>query len=242
MSRRRVLITGACGLIGGAVSAALCEAGVEVRWFDLRAERGDRGDVCDLDSVRVAMDGCDGVIHLAAVSRVVWGEQQPGLCWQTNVGGLRNVLDAAAEVGQSKTPWVLFGSSREVYGQPDRLPVDEDCPARPINVYGRSKVAGEQLVEQARRAGLRACTARFSNVFGSTADHADRVIPAFAGAAVCGHPLRVDGADHTFDFTHISDVAAGIVALTGLLADAGHPLPRSTSSAAYRQRCSNLPK
>jgi nucleoside-diphosphate-sugar epimerase len=163
------------------------------------------------------------VIHLAAVSRVIWGEREPELCRATNVGGLRNVLEAAASA--PRRPWIIFASSREVYGQPEQFPTDEDCPAQPVNVYGRSKVEGELLVEAARRAGLRACTVRLSNVFGSTTDHADRVVPAFARGAASGHELRVDGADHTFDFTHVDDVAAGLAAVVDLLADGGTPPP-----------------
>jgi len=116
-----------------------------------------------------------------------------------------------------------FSSSREVYGQPELLPATEDAPLRPVNVYGRSKVEGELLVAEAQRAGLRACTIRLSNVFGSTSDHADRVVPAFARAAALGAELRVDGLGHTFDFTHIDDVTRGIVALIGLLAAGGSP-------------------
>jgi nucleoside-diphosphate-sugar epimerase len=104
--------------------------------------------------------------------------------------------------------------------------VTEETKLRPVNVYGRSKVEGERLVERAREAGLRACTIRLSNVFGSVSDHADRVVPAFVRAAVQGGELRVDGAGHTFDFTHVDDVARGIVRLAELLAlDAPAPAP-----------------
>jgi UDP-glucose 4-epimerase len=165
--------------------------------------------------VKQAISRCDGLVHLAAVSRVVWGERAPASCWATNVGGLRNLLKAAAS--SPSQPWVIFASSREVYGQPERLPVTEDCPQRPVNTYGRSKVEGERLVEAARRDGLRACTVRLSNVFGATSDHADRVVPAFARGAVACQELRVDGPDHSFDFTYIDDVARGIVELAELL-------------------------
>jgi nucleoside-diphosphate-sugar epimerase len=74
-------------------------------------------------------------------------------------------------------------------------------------------LAGENLIQEARLKGLRATTIRLSNVYGRTTDHNDRVIPAFARAAINGHPLRVDGAAHTFDFTHIDDTVRGIVAL-----------------------------
>ena len=171
----------------------------------------DAGDVA-----RLVAD-CDGVIHLAAVSRVIWGERDPELCWATNVDGLRNVLDVAHR--QPRKPWMIFASSREVYGQPSVLPASEETPREPVNVYGRSKVMGEELIEAARLDGLRASVIRLSNVYGSTTDHADRVVPAFARAAVLGHSLRVEGAEHTFDFTHISDVAQGIVALVSRLDD-----------------------
>lgn len=219
---QRILITGSSGLVGTALARALATSGAEVAKFDIRGAGEARCDVRDRDRVREVVAEVDGVVHAAAISRVIWGEQEPALCWATNVAGLRNVLEMAA--ASPRAPWVIFASSREVYGQAERLPVTEDCPLRPVNVYGRSKVEGERLVEEARSAGVRACTIRLSNVFGSTADHADRVVPAFARAAALGGELRVDGSDHTFDFTHVEDVARGIVSLSDLLA-AGEAAP-----------------
>lgn len=219
----RLLITGSSGLIGSALAPALSARGIEVALLDINAGGATRGDVRDRERVRRSITGVDGVIHLAAVSRVVWGERDPGLCWSTNVAGLQNVLEACAS--SPVRPWVIFASSREVYGQPESLPVTEDCPLRPVNVYGRSKVEGERLVDAARRDGLRACTIRLSNVFGSITDHADRVVPAFARAAAFGQELRVDGADNTFDFTHRDDVVRGIVAQVELLASGGQAPP-----------------
>lgn len=211
----RILITGSSGLVGTSLVSALRMAGVAVGEFDLRACGENFGDVRDRSRVRKAVEGIDGIIHLAAVSRVVWGEKTPELCWSTNVEGLRNVLDAAMD--SARSPWVIFASSREVYGQPDQLPAIEDAPLRPVNVYGRSKLAGELLVAEARRAGARACTIRLSNVYGSIRDHADRVVPAFARAAANGDQLRVDGFENTFDFTHVADVTRGVMALVELL-------------------------
>lgn len=219
----RILITGSSGLVGSALTSALLAEGTDVVRLDIR-ERGEaRGDVLDRARVNKAVADVDGIIHLAAVSRVVWGERDPELCWATNVGGLRNVLDAAAQ--SARTPWLISASSREVYGQPEALPATEDAPLRPVNVYGRSKVEGELLVAEAQRTGVRATTIRLSNVFGCTSDHADRVVPAFARAATLGAELRVDGLDHTFDFTHIDDVTRGIVALIWWLAAGNAPPP-----------------
>lgn len=223
MIQSRILITGSSGLVGTALTSALLAEGVELVHFDLRAHGEARGDVRDRARLCDIVARVDGIVHLAAVSRVVWGEQDPELCWATNVGGLRNVLDAAAQ--SIRKPWLVFASSREVYGQPASLPAAEDTPLLPLNIYGRSKVEGELLVEEAQRAGLRACTIRLSNVFGSTSDHADRVVPAFARAAALGAELRVDGLGHTFDFTHIDDVTRGVVDLVKLLGTGDLPPP-----------------
>jgi len=217
----RILITGSEGLVGSAFRRLLEVRGVDVVGLDVRARDSERGDVRDAERVRVAMRGCDGVVHLAAVSRVVWAENDPDACWSTNVEGLRNVIEAA----KAEDTWFLFASSREVYGQPERLPATEDTPLRPVNIYGRSKVEGERMVLAARDHGLRTAVARLSNVYGTTKDHADRVVPAFARAAALGDELRVDGPDHTFDFTHIDDTCRGLLGLADLLADGGAILP-----------------
>lgn len=219
---RRILVTGSSGLIGRALRASLEARGWETVGLDLRGSGDENGDVRDPRRVRAALAGCRGAVHLAAVSRVAWGERAPDECWSTNVGGLRNVLDAADE--RTSRPWLLFASSREVYGQPRRLPASEDCPLRPVNVYGRTKVEGERLVNEARRGGLRAAVVRLSNVYGGAGDHADRVVPAFARAAVSGEPIRIEGARCVFDFTHIDDAARGMVAAVDLL-EAGRPPP-----------------
>ena len=211
----RILITGSEGLVGGALRTALEARGAEVVGLDLLGTGHEHGDVRSLRGVRKALDGCDGVVHLAAVSRVLWGERDPEGCWSTNVEGLGNVLRALDE--RKRQPWLLFASSREVYGQPRRLPATEDTSLRPINVYGRSKVEGERLVDDARSRGLRAATVRLSNVYGSARDHADRVIPAFARAAVSGSSIRIDGAECTFDFTHSDDTARGMIGIIDLL-------------------------
>ena len=231
---RRVLVTGSSGLIGSALRVSLEERGWETVGLDLRGEGGDRGDVRNSCEVGGTIVGCCGVVHLAAVSRVVWAERDPGTCWNTNVEGIRIVLEA---VGRgAPRPWLLFASSREVYGQPDRLPATEDCPLRPVNIYGRSKVEGERLVQEAREGGLRTASVRLSNVYGSTRDHADRVVPAFVRAAVFGETIRIDGGACTFDFTHVDDTIRGMVALIDMLETGEAPLPIHLLTG-YRPRC-----
>ncbi len=216
MAPLRILVTGSEGLVGSHLTRALRQVGHEVVGLDVRArEAPQRADVRDESCWAPRLHAVDGIIHLAAVSRVVTAQQQPDLCWQTNVDPLRRLLHLALR--RRPRPWVIFASSREVYGRAPRLPATEDSPRSPCNIYGRSKLAGEHLCEEAAAEGLIVVVVRLSNVFGAADDHADRVVPAFVRAGLAGLPLRVDGSDNTFDFTHVSDAVAGIAALVDLV-------------------------
>jgi UDP-glucose 4-epimerase len=222
---RKILITGSEGLVGSALSAELRARGLAVAGLDLKLPAGHpgRADIADGGRVEQLVDGCCGIVHLAAISRVVWAEREPARCWRTNVEATRSLL-RSAHASPSK-PWVLFASSREVYGEPARLPVAEDAALRPVNIYGRSKAAGEDLVLAARKDGLTTAIVRFSNVYGSTEDHPDRVVPAFARGAVEGSDLRVDGSGSTFDFTHLVDAVAGVLAIIDAMEHGEQRLP-----------------
>jgi nucleoside-diphosphate-sugar epimerase len=220
----QILLTGSAGLVGTALTHELLSRGYLVRALDLReADANARGDIRDTETVRRAVTGCAGIIHLAAVSRVIWGERDPVACRSINVDGLHTVLGAA--LSAVDRPWLVFASSREVYGQPIRLPADEDTPLAPVNIYGHTKVLGERMIADAGSLGLRAAIVRLSNVYGSVADHPDRVVPAFTRAAATGEPLRVEGPDHTFDFTHVDDAARGLAAVVDLLVGGEAPPP-----------------
>jgi nucleoside-diphosphate-sugar epimerase len=222
---RKILITGCEGLIGSSLGVELRARGFRVAGLDLRLPEGHPGksDIADGGHIEPMAEGCCGVVHLAAVSRVAWAEQEPERCWRTNVDGTRNVLRCARS--SKSRPWVLFASSREVYGEPGRLPVSEDSPLLPLNTYGRSKAEGEGLVLEARKQGLNTAIVRFANVYGRTDDYPDRVVPAFARGAVEGADLRVDGSRSTFDFTHLDDTVAGLLLLIGALESGAAALP-----------------
>ncbi len=213
-----ILVTGSAGLIGRTLIPRLHAAGAQTIRLDLREPDGDGyGDILDGAAVAKALRMATGVVHLAAVSRVIWGEQNPDHCHAVNFQATAALLRAAAAA--PRRPWLLYASSREVYGQQDTLPVAEDAPLRPMNVYARSKVEAEACVAMAQESGVPAAIMRFSSVYGDAQDHPDRVIPAFLRAAVAGATLRVDGLGHGFDFTHVADVADGVVLAAALMAD-----------------------
>lgn len=202
-----ILVTGSSGLVGRRVCQRLSAAGHAIRPFDLK--RSSREDVRNAGAVARALKGVTGVLHLAAVARVLDGQRNPELCRQTNVGGVKNVIDAALARSDAK-PWFVFVSSREIYGDAIVSPTTEDSPYQPLNTYAHTKVEGERLTLAAREGGLTANLCRLSTVYGSTEDYPDRLLPAFCRAAAQGGEIRVDGQEVVVDPTHVDDVASGI--------------------------------
>jgi nucleoside-diphosphate-sugar epimerase len=201
-----ILVTGSRGLIGSSIASTLSRHGHSIRTFDIRDDPSQ--DVRDAAALTGALRDVTGVIHLAAVSRVVWAQRDPELCQAVNGTAVARLVEEVCAA--PRPPWIIFASSREVYGEPASLPVPETAPLQPMNIYARSKAAGEALMARAQEAGVVANVARFSNVYGCTSDHHDRVVPAFARAAATGGVLRIEGPDHMFDFTHVSDVVRGL--------------------------------
>lgn len=231
----KVLITGGNGFVGSHLAEALTELGESVTLFDLRFSENTasmrcpkiRGDVRDYAAVNEAVEGQDAVFHLAAVSRVAWGQADPYTCWTTNLMGTVNVLEACRKA--SSEPTVFYASSREVYGEPRSLPVAESHPKKPRSVYGMTKLCAE-----------RACLSyadpflshgrfgpvifRFSNVYGSERDLPQRVIPKFLTQALLGEDITLYGGEQVLDFTFIDDTIRGIVSAYCLSLDGGREL------------------
>ena len=221
----RVLITGSKGLIGSALQQALELLNFDVIGFDKKFEKmhPNYGDILNSDKLSQIVEKVDGIVHLAAVSRVIEGERNPQLCWETNVDGTNNIVNIA--LASKKKPWIIYASSREVYGQQKEFPVKECAPLEPVNIYGESKLKAEQIIQRAAEKNLQVSIVRFSNVFGSIHDYHDRVVPAFCLAAVDGNDIRVDGKEHLFDFTYIEDVIHGILSLIYQLIKKKESLP-----------------
>ncbi len=221
----KILITGSEGLIGTAIFERLKKLNIDTIHFDKKfpLTHPYYGDILNKDKLEAAVADCDGIVHLAAVSRVIWGEKNPELCWKTNYEGTCSVVESA--LLSPKKPWILYASSREVYGKPPVLPAIEETPYNAINIYGESKIEAEKAILGAREKGLQTAIVRYSNVYGSLNDHHDRVIPAFCKAAATGSPIRVDGFSNTFDFTYIDDVVEGTLKIVSLLCEGKNPLP-----------------
>jgi len=220
----RILVSGSRGVLGRALTPALEASGSQVIPFgpQVLPESGAASrpfeDVRNLDAVTSVSRRLDGVIHLAAVSRAVPAESNPALAESVNVGGTETVLRALRE--GSPRAWFILASSREVYGEPEYLPVNERHPTHPKGVYGRTKLASEAVVRaEGERLGRRAIILRFSNLYGDPADYPERVAPAFVSAALEGRPLEVRGPETLLDLLHLQDGVRAVLDAVRVLAE-----------------------
>jgi len=240
-----VLVTGGAGYIGSVIAARLLARGHAATVYD-DLSRGHRaavpagasfveGDIRDAARLRDALRDaeCDAVVHMAALAEVGESVEQPERYHDVNVNGTAAVIAAAraAAVGR-----LVFSSTAAVYGEPRRVPIDEDDALAPTNPYGASKLAGERLLEQARDAGDLAFTAlRYFNACGADGlrgedhDPESHLIPLALSAAAGGAALRVFGADYPTpdgtcvrDYVHVADLSdAHVLALEALPAVQG---------------------
>ena len=214
---RKVLITGSSGTIGTALCEELMRSGYEVTGVDLRHNRWSEivnaaTLICDLRA-RSFFDllpkDFDVVIHLAANARVLYTVIDPALA-RDNLEMVFNVLEFSRLSNVRRS---VFASSREVYGDPEKVSFREDeVTLRDCrSPYAATKLAAEALVAAYHHCyGIAPIVLRFSNVYGKY-DDSDRVIPLFIRQAWKGEDLTVFGKEKLLDFTYISDCISGIM-------------------------------
>ena len=186
-----VLVTGGAGYVGSHVVPAFREAGYRVVVLDdlstgrraavpddVAFVEGDAGDP-ETAAAAIAGHGVASVVHLAASLDIAESLADPLKYDRNNARASASLVRAWVAGGVER---FLFASSAAVYGRPGAAPVGEDAPARPVNPYGRSKLATEGLLrETAARHGMRYAALRYFNVAG--ADPAGRAMPAACGAS-----------------------------------------------------------
>jgi len=221
-SFEKVLVTGGAGCIGMPVCNGLLKRGVEVVLFDLyeqinvvKDQINDKieifyGSILDESSLREAIRGCDGVIHLAAYLGVRRTEINSLRCLDININGTKKVLDAAIHAGTQK---IIFASSSEVYGEPLKNPIREEDITQGKSVYAVSKLAGEELVKayHAEFETLNFTVLRYFNTYGPY-QIAQFVIPKFIRNVLNDKPPVIYGdgrQERSYNFSE--DTARGTV-------------------------------
>lgn len=240
-----VLVTGSSGQIGTNLALALMARGDRVVGVDKRANAWtDRLETLTLDLVDLARrDAADAVelpfapdviVHLAAWAKVHQLVREPNKALE-NV----EMACAALELARRFKSPIIFGSSREVYGDIHRHVTDEAAADFVVaeSPYSASKIAGEAFFySYAKCYGLPHLVFRFSNVYGrfdNDLARMERVTPLFVRKIANGEPITVFGRNKMLDFTYVDDCVAGLVA--GIDALVGRRVANQTINLAYGQ-------
>jgi UDP-glucose 4-epimerase len=217
----KYLVTGGAGFIGSHIAEELLAAGHEVRVLDNLSSGYEKNiagldvefvkaDVRDLDALRSAATGVDGVFHQAALVSVPESIEKPVENNEINVTGTLNVLLAARDCGVRR---VVLASSAAVYGNAPDLPKREDMLPEPVSPYALGKIAGEYYLRVfAELYEIQAVSLRYFNVYGPRQDPSSMysgVISKFADVlAGGGVPTIFGDGKQTRDFVYVKDVAA----------------------------------
>jgi NAD dependent epimerase/dehydratase len=227
MTFNKILITGADGFIGSHLTEELIHLGFNVRafvhynsfnsWGWLDHSAGDikeklevfTGDVRDPYGVKRALEGCDAVLHLAALIAIPYSYHSPSTYVDTNINGTLNVLQAARELGVSR---IIHTSTSEVYGTAQFVPITELHPLQGQSPYSASKIAADQLAYSFYSSfNLPVVTVRPFNTYGPR-QSARAVIPTIITQIISGKKkIKLGALKPTRDFSYIKDTVAGFI-------------------------------
>jgi nucleoside-diphosphate-sugar epimerase len=219
------LVTGGAGFIGSHLSTELVRRGHRVRVADslITGKKSNldhlpqveflEGDLADEEFARRAAEGCDYVLHQAAIPSVPRSVKDPITSNRANVDATLNMLVAARDAGVKR---LVFAASSSAYGETPTLPKHERMPTGPLSPYALQKVVGEQYLQMFTRLyGLETVSIRYFNVFGARQDPSSPysgVISVFATALLENRSPNIYGdGEQTRDFTYVANVVDGVL-------------------------------
>jgi dTDP-glucose 4,6-dehydratase len=227
LAGKKILVTGADGFIGSHLVEELVRRGYDVRafvlynsfnswgWLD-HAPRDITdsldvfaGDVRDPHGVRTAMQGCDVVLHLAALIGIPYSYHSPDTYVDTNIKGTLNIVQAARDLGVEK---VVHTSTSEVYGTARFVPITEEHPLQGQSPYSASKIGADHIALSFHHAfATPVAVLRPFNTYGPR-QSARAVIPTVITQIAGGATQLKLGALHpTRDFNFVLDTVRGFI-------------------------------
>lgn len=227
MSKKKILVTGACGFIGSHLTEMLVSEGYAVKafvqynsfnswgWLDsikpsiLQEIEVFAGDIRDPFGVKKAIVGCDKVAHLAALIGIPYSYHSPENYLETNIKGTLNVVEAAKECGIES---VLHTSTSEVYGTAQYVPIDENHPLQPQSPYSATKIAADQIaLSYYHSFELPVTVIRPFNTYGPR-QSARAIIPTIITQISQGvKDIKLGSLEPTRDFCYVTDTARAFV-------------------------------
>tara|TARA_B100000029_G_scaffold341027_1_gene333302 strand:+ start:2177 stop:3097 length:921 start_codon:yes stop_codon:yes gene_type:complete len=214
----KYVITGGAGFIGSHITKALLEEKHSITVIDnlntgkeenLELVRNKinfvKGDILDNKLLEELTKDVDGVFHQAALASVQDSFSKPEEYHNVNVNGTENILKLA----QKNNFKVVYASSSSVYGNPEKIPINESDSKNPINPYAETKLRKEELAQKYSEMGVKIIGLRYFNVFGKgqSKEYAG-VLKLFLERIRDGLPPKINGDGTQFrDFVHVEDVA-----------------------------------
>jgi len=205
---KKVLIIGGAGFIGQSLVRNFQQAGVIPCLFDLKPNASNyrryiEGDVFDFEKLRNVVNEHNVVIHLAGLADAGAAQKEPAKSFRLNVQSLNSVLESCRSSDAPRK--LIFPSSAAIYGQPEILPIKENFPARPTNIYSWHKYVCEEMIRAYHdNFGLRYVILRLFNVYGK---RNKGVINTFLRLASRGETITSFGPYQYRDFVYAGDVA-----------------------------------
>ena len=213
----KILVTGGAGFIGSHIAEYLVQRGDDVTVLDnLNTGRKENlakindkinfvnGDIRDSKLLEKLVSDTDSVFHEAALASVQDSFNMKDEYFDVNVNGTENIFKLAKEYGFK----VVYASSSSVYGNPKKIPINEDDDRKPINPYAETKLDGEVLAKKYSEMGVKVIGLRYFNVFGKrqSKEYAG-VIKLFLHNIQQKKSPKINGDGlQTRDFVHIDDV------------------------------------